>query len=207
MSAGRLFVAGTGTWALELIEYARAADVEVIGLLELVEPERAGRRIHDLPVRLPEDLPPVPDRLAIVGLIRARAQYGERLAEHGWRPAPPIVHPRSIISPSARLADGVLVGPGAVLGAESELDAHAVVARGALVGHHTQVGIGAVLNPGANVGGNASIGDGAAIGMGATVLNAVRVGAGAVVAAGAVVIRDVAGGHRVQGVPAKVYGT
>lgn len=203
----RLFVAGSGTWALEVIEYARAAGAEVIGLLELIAPARVGSQIHGLPVRLPGDLPPAADRLAVLGLAGARAEHWERLVEYGWRSAPAVVHPRSVISPSAGLADGALVGPLAVLGAQAELCAHAVVARGALVGHHTRVGVGAVLNPAANVGGNAFIGDGAAIGMGATVLNAVRVGARAVVAAGAVVIRDVEEGQRVQGVPARVHGT
>jgi len=193
-------VAGTGSFALELVEYARADGCRVAGLLELVDPARVGTRVHGLPVLAPED----GSGLAAIGLGGNRLELWALLAEHGWRPAR-IVHPEAHVSPSADLAEGVVVGPAAVVGAAARLERQALVARGALVGHHTQVGAGAVLNPGANVGGNARIGEGAVLGMGATVVNGVEVGAGAVVAAGAVVVRPVEPETRVQGVPARLF--
>jgi sugar O-acyltransferase (sialic acid O-acetyltransferase NeuD family) len=196
----RLYVAGTGSFALEVAEYARASGREVAGLLELVDPSRIGETIHELPVVAPE----AGTGEAVLGLGGDRSELWSLLAEHGWRPAS-VVHPAALVSPSARLGEGCLIGPGAVVGAAAELGRQAMVARGALVGHHASIGEGAVLNPGANIGGNARLGNGAVLGMGAIVVNGIDVGAGAIVAAGAVVVRPVAPATRVQGVPARTF--
>jgi UDP-perosamine 4-acetyltransferase len=195
-----LYVAGTGSFALEVVEYARASGLEVAGLVELVDPSRIGATVHALPVVGPDTAPGE----AVVGLGGDRLELWSLLGERGWTPAT-IVHPAAHVSLSARLGAGCVVGPQAVIGAAAELGAHVLVSRGALVGHHARVGDGAVLNPGANVGGNARIGDGALLAMGAIVANGIEVGSGAVVAAGAVVVRPVAPATRVQGIPARTF--
>ncbi len=200
LGAVEVHVAGSGSFALEVIEYARAAGHDVAGLVELLDPARIGGEAHGLPVLGPEG----GTGAVVVGLGGNRLELWARLAEHGWRPAR-VVHPAAHVSPSAEVAQGALVGPGAVVGAAARLGPQALVARGALVGHHARIGAGAVLNPGANVGGNARIGEGVVLGMGAVVVNGLEVGAGAVVAAGAVVVRAVAPETRVQGVPARLF--
>ena len=197
-----LYVAGTGSFALEVVEYARASGHEVVGLLELLDPSRVGSTMHGLRVSGPDGS----SGAAVLGLGGDRLALWSLLAEHGWS-AVTIVHPAAHVSPSARLAEGCLVGPTAVLGAAAVLGPHSLVSRGALVGHHARFGAGVVLNPGANVGGNAKLGDAVVVGMGAIVVNGVEVGAGAVVAAGAVVVRPVAPATRVQGVPARVFSS
>ncbi len=201
--SGDIHVAGTGSFALEIAEYARAAGIQVSGLVELQNPSRVGTEIHGLPVLAAGDLPAGGAR-AVVGAGGDRLAHWAQLAPHGWRAAT-VVHPGAVVSPSARLGDGCVVGPGAVVGAASRLDQHVLVGRGALVGHHTRLEAGVTLNPGANVAGHVHVGTGAAIGMGALVVNGLEVGAGAVVAAGAAVVRDVDTGTRVQGVPARPY--
>jgi sugar O-acyltransferase (sialic acid O-acetyltransferase NeuD family) len=201
--SGDIYVAGTGSFALEVAGYARDAGLEVAGLVELQDPSRAGTETHGLPVRAAHD-PPETGATAIVGAGGDRLAHWALLAAHGWRPAT-VVHPRAHVSRSASLGEGCLVAPGAVIGAATRLGEHVLVARGALVGHHTELAPGAVLNPGANVAGHARVGAGAAIGMGALVIDHVEVGAGAVIAAGAAVVRNVGPGVRVQGVPARPY--
>jgi sugar O-acyltransferase (sialic acid O-acetyltransferase NeuD family) len=201
--ARQLYVAGTGSFALEIAEYAGSAGHEVVGLIELVDPGRIGSRIHGLDVVGP-DAADDPPASAVVGVGGDRLGHWSRLAEHGWTPAS-IVHPAADVSPSASLGDGVVIGPGAVVGAATELGAQVLVGRGALIGHHVRLGSGATLNPGVNVAGHVEIGSGAVIGMGAIVSNGMVVGARAVVAAGAVVMRSVEPETRVQGIPARVF--
>jgi sugar O-acyltransferase (sialic acid O-acetyltransferase NeuD family) len=198
---GQIYVAGTGSFALELVEYARDAGFAVRGLIELVDDGRVGGRIHDLEVVAVDG----PARGAfVIGAGGDRQEHATRLEGAGWEPGT-VVHPTAHLSPIASVANGTVVAPGVVLGAASELGAHVLVGRGSLVGHHVSVAPAATLNPGSNVAGNVRIGARAVIGMGAVVANGLEVGAGAVVAAGAVVVRDVDAGARVQGVPARAF--
>lgn len=138
-----------------------------------------------------------PQRGALVDLLVAR---------HGLRFAT-LVHPSAVVSPFARLGEGVFVNAGSVIGPNTVLADHVFVNRGVTVGHDTRVGAYARLQPGCNVGGHVEIGAGVMIGMGACVIEERVVGAGSVVAAGAAVIADVPAGVLVAGVPAAVRKT
>jgi sugar O-acyltransferase (sialic acid O-acetyltransferase NeuD family) len=195
-----LFIAGTGSFALDVAEVTREAGHEVAGLIELVDAGRVGTTVHGL--RVVADEPAPPGAAFVIGAGGDREAVADRLEALGWQAAA-VAHPTAHISPSARLEDGSFVGPLAVVAAAASLAAQAFVGRGALVGHHTAIGRGAVLNPGANVGGNATIGRGATVALGAIVRDHVTVGAHAIVAAGAVVVADVQDGVEVRGVPAR----
>jgi sugar O-acyltransferase (sialic acid O-acetyltransferase NeuD family) len=203
MSERVVHVVGTGSFALELIEFAGAAGWTIPALIELQDPARVGTVVHGLPVIAPDAV--AGGGVAVIGHGGDRLAPWARLTEHGCAPAPPLGHPAAHVSPSAALGPGSVVGPMVVVGAAARLGAHVLLGRGALVGHHTELGDGVVLNPGANVGGNTRVGAGAIVGMGAAVIDHTTIGTGAVVAAGAVVVRPVEDGARVQGVPARVF--
>jgi UDP-perosamine 4-acetyltransferase len=199
-----VFVAGTGSFAAEISDWARAAGLTVRGLIEMLDDDRIGQVRHGLPVVGLD--PPGPEALAVLGLGGDRQQAWGQLAEPGWAGVA-VVHTAASLAHDVRLAEGVTIGPRAVIGAASTVGAQVIVSRGVLVGHHVAVGSFATLNPGVNVGGNSAIGAGAFVGMGATVSNGVAVGERAVIAAGAVVLRDVDAATRVQGVPARAVAT
>jgi acetyltransferase EpsM len=197
-----LYLAGTGTFAMEVAEWAQDAGWTVSAMLELRDLSCVGSTVSGRPVLAPEHLPA--GAHAVIAAGGARWQHYERLREIDLS-APTLVHPRAHVSSTARLAAGCIVGPGAVVGAETAIGEHTLVARGALIGHHVRIGRFVSLLPGANVGGNAELGDRVTVGMGAVVVNALAVGAEATIAAGAVVVRPVVDGARVQGVPAREF--
>lgn len=200
MTRGEVFVVGTASFAAEIADWADAAGIRVLGLIELRDESRVGEVRHGLPVVALE--PPGPAAHAVLGAGGDRREAWNPLRRNGWI-ATTIVHPHASLARDVHLGAGVTIGPRAVIGAATALADHVIVSRGALIGHHVRVGEFATVNPGVNIGGNATIGSDAFIGMGATVVNGVTVGDRAVVGAGAVVVRDVEPGTRVQGVPAQ----
>jgi sugar O-acyltransferase (sialic acid O-acetyltransferase NeuD family) len=196
----QVYVAGTGSYAAEIVDWARAAGATVVGLVELLDPARVGTVKHGLSVCDMDDVPA--DGAVTMGFGGDRRAVWAQLAASGWRGCA-IAHPAASLAADAQLRAGAVIGPQAVVGAGSVIGEHAIVSRGALVGHHVVVGEFATLNPGVNIGGNSQIEADAFIGIGATVTDGTTVGAAAIVAAGAVVLNDVEAGTRVQGVPAR----
>jgi acetyltransferase-like isoleucine patch superfamily enzyme len=89
--------------------------------------------------------------------------------------------------------DSIVIGADTMIGPFCYLTDH----------DHVQASDGAII-PGAFAAAPVSIGRNVWIGAGAAILKGVSIGDGAVVGAGSVVTRDVRGGERVAGAPARV---
>jgi UDP-perosamine 4-acetyltransferase len=201
-AATRIFLAGTGSFASEVSDWARAAGLVVEGVIELQRRERVGQRFHGLEAIDLDDAPAGGRAMIAVG--GDRRAVADALAAGGWR-VTGLCHPRASLARDVALDPAATVGPMAVIGSKARIGPDTILNRGAMVGHHAEIQRGATLNPGVNIGGHAHIGAGSFLGMGCTVANGIRVGEEAVVAAGAVVVEDVADGVRVQGVPARLH--
>lgn len=114
-----------------------------------------------------------------------------------------VVHPRSVISPEAKIGEGAVVLANAVINSGVRICENVIINTAAVVEHDTFLEAHVNIAPGAILGGEVHVGQGAHIGMGATVLQGVAVGDGAVIGAGAVVIDDIANGVTVVGNPAR----
>ena len=203
MNPQALYVAGTRTFAAEVVDIARDAGIDVLGLLEPHDPTRVGRTIHGLPVTGLEEVPARGPNVAVVGTGDLdRRDVAGRLRAAGWELGT-LIHPRAHLAPSSAIGAGTLVGPGVIVGARADIGTHVVLGRGALVGHHTEIGPFCTVGPGANVAGNVRVGADAFVAMGAVVRDHVTIGASARVAMGAVVVDDVQPGIEVRGVPAR----
>jgi sugar O-acyltransferase (sialic acid O-acetyltransferase NeuD family) len=115
-----------------------------------------------------------------------------------------LVHPRAIVSPSARIGEGSWICAGAILASGVHIGEHVLINRGATIGHDTEIGDFGIVQPGANLAGHVRCGRGAIVGIGASVIEDVEIGEFARVAAGAAVIGDVPASTLVAGVPAVV---
>jgi sugar O-acyltransferase (sialic acid O-acetyltransferase NeuD family) len=132
-----------------------------------------------------------------------RRPIAERLIAAGAE-LPPLVHPAAVVSPSAKLGDGVVLSAGAIVQQDARIGRFTVLNTACSIDHDNVVGEHCSIAPGAHTAGGVVIGDQAFIGLGALIINRVTVGRRATVGAGAVVTRDVPEGATVVGNPARV---
>jgi sugar O-acyltransferase (sialic acid O-acetyltransferase NeuD family) len=203
--ARRLLIVGAGGHGRAVADVATAAGWTVAGFVE-----RAGGDIAPDIIGRDDDLSACIARHsiddAVVGIgntaLARRAEIFERLRGLGLA-LPTLVHPRAVVSPSARLGVGCVVFPGVVLGAGVVVGDNAVVYSGAVVEHGCRLADHVYLSPAVVLSGEVCVEDGAFLGAGAIVVPRITVGKHAVVGAGAVVVHDVAAGETVKGVPAR----
>jgi sugar O-acyltransferase (sialic acid O-acetyltransferase NeuD family) len=138
-----------------------------------------------------------------IGDARDRRLATKRWQARGHR-AVQAAHPSAIVSPHARVDEGVCIMAGAIVQAGSVLERGAIINTGAIVDHDCVVGEFAHVGPGARLAGNVEIGPMSWIGMGSSVCEGQRIGEASIVGAGAVVVSDVPEGVVAYGVPCRV---
>lgn len=112
-----------------------------------------------------------------------------------------VVHPSSIVSPSAKLGRGVFVGPGACIQHGCAIQDFVIVGTRATVEHDCVVSAGAHIATEATLGERLSIGEDAFIGMGANIIPDLQIGSHSIVGAGAVIFENVKEGVFVTSIP------
>ena len=201
---------GAGGHSRVVIEALLAGgEFDVVGLLD-TNTELVGSTINDIPVLGQDEMLYSLKQSGIchafIGLGGSSNNEPRKLLyykaiEQGFSVVNSI-HPLSIISPTVRLSNGVVILQGAIINANSKIgnnviiNTRTVVEHDCIIADHVHIATGAVLAS------SVTVGEGAHIGAGSVVLQGVSVGEGAVVGLGAAVIKDVRPGTTVVGVPA-----
>ena len=115
-----------------------------------------------------------------------------------------IVHPHTMISPRARLREGMIAIAGTVVNRDAQVGRGVVLNTLCSVGHDCILEDFAQIAPGVNLGGAALIGEGVFLGIGTKVVPEAQVGAWSIVGAGSIVLNDLPGGSFCYGFPARV---
>lgn len=197
---------GHGKVVLEILRLSRR--VRVVGFLDADE-SLAGKRVAGVKVMGPVNLLPkfrrkkIKTAIVAIGDNRARLQYMAAAREAGFKLINAI-HPRAIVSKSARLGENVVLAGGSVVCAEAQIGDGAIVNTSAVVDHECVVGPAAHICPTAALAGRVRVGEGAFIGLGAKVIQCLSIGAWTTVGAGAVVIADLPDFAKAVGVPARI---
>lgn len=116
-------------------------------------------------------LPQVDCAIVAIGNNTIREHLQEHLSHLGFKLAT-VIHPQSIVSPTAVLGEGCAIMAGAAIGTEAKLGRGVIVNCGAVVDHHCTVedfghlGVNACMAGGSILGRNAWLQAGSALGYG-----------------------------------------
>lgn len=208
LDIGGVVIIGGGGHAKVVIESLRACGEPVAAI---VDADPTPRQVLGVPV--------VGDDLALPGLRaqglsrlfvaigdnRLRQKLGRKAREQGFSLVNAI-HPSAIVSPSARLGEGVALMAGVAINAESRIDDLAILNTGAVVDHDCRLAEACHLGPASALAGGVTVGERAFLGVGARAIPGVSIGADTIVGAGGVVVRDLPDAVLAIGVPAKIKG-
>lgn len=138
-----------------------------------------------------------------IGNNMTRIQKAEQFKEAGFHFAT-IIHPRAIISPSAKIGEGTVIFGGAVVNAYATIAGHCIINTNSTVEHDCRLETGVHLSPNAALGGGTQIGTLSWVGIGACVKQGALIGESVMIGAGAAVVTDLPSHCTALGVPARV---
>ncbi len=205
----QVVIIGAGGHGKVVLDILRAAgQFQPVGFVD-ADIRLAGTKVGGVPVLGPSNVLPklrqqrVAHAIVAIGDNRTRQRYLAAIEAEGFELVSAI-HPRSFVSPTARLGRNVVVCPGASIITEARIGDGTIINTGAIVEHECELAEAVHVAPGACLAGRVRIGACAFIGIGAQVIQCLAVGDGATVGAGAVVLQDVPDGATVVGVPARI---
>lgn len=114
-----------------------------------------------------------------------------------------LIHPQSIISPSAQIGHGTVVMAGAIIHAGTSIGHHSIINTGSIIEHDNDIADFVHISPHATLAGTVIVGEGSQIGASATVIQNKQIGRWSMIGAGAVVISHVEDDTTVVGIPAR----
>jgi len=210
-----LLIYGCGGLGLEVLSYVKAvhdgngaAGPVVTGF---IDDDRASARIDDAHAvwerdyDLFEGVEAAPGGLGVVIAIgdpQVRAKVFEKTLAAGLIPYT-LVHPTSIVSPSASIDSGCILGPFSFVGPCARVGKNCIVNNYASIGHDAVLGDSSVLSPYSTLNGSARCGERSFLGTASVILVGKALGASSKISAGSVLSSDTEDGALAVGNPAK----
>ena len=140
--------------------------------------------------------------LGSVGPPGVRKECFIELKERGYEFVE-CIHPSAVVSPFARLGEGIQVMAGAVIQPGVTIGDNSIINTRASIDHDCKIGAHVHIAPGVTLSGDVTVRDRSHVGTGASVIQGVKIGEDCLVGAGAVVVGDVGANQKVMGVPAR----
>lgn len=137
-----------------------------------------------------------------IGENRLRKKIGEFLAQNeiSWIKA---IHPSAIVSGSAKIGQGVMLGAGIIINAQASIGEGTICNTGSIIEHECSIGNFVHIAPAAVLCGGVEVGDNSFIGANAVIKQGIQIGKNVIVGAGSVVLTDLPDNTVAIGNPSK----
>lgn len=211
----KLIILGTGGSSRDVLDAVvcinavnPAAKYDCVGFLDDDE-SRWGKEIVGMPILGPlSSAPSYPDSLFING-IGSAANHKEKASIIARSRVPlerfaTIIHPTAVVSPFARLSNGVVALQHVTVATGARVGAHVIILPSAVVSHDVVVGDFTCIASGVCIAGGVKVGRSCYLGTKSAIRENVRIGERCIVGMGSVVLRDVEDDCIVVGSPARV---
>lgn len=204
----RAILIGGGQFGRELLSWAEAAcragnGPEVIGYCDDVGPVMDGFAGVSLPYlgKIADLRHDGAALLLAIGAPETKQAVAERFGSDVRYAT--VIHPSAVVTDTAVLGEGVVVGPQCYVANHVEIGRLASANSFSGIGHDVRVGAFATVSSGVDLMGGVVVEESVFVGSGARVLPGVRLGAGARIGAGSIVVRSVKPGQSLFAAPAK----
>lgn len=178
------------------------ADIAIANHVKIkafIDQDVTKKECYGIPVL--NDLPENNERLIIsIGNNLTRKKIADKINNEIGT----LIHPRSVISETAKIGSGTVIMGGVTINADSTIGKHCIINTNSSVDHECNLGNFVHISPNAALAGNVYVGEGTHIGIGAVIIQGIRIGKWCVIGAGAVIINDVPDYSVVVGNPGKI---
>jgi acetyltransferase EpsM len=203
----QIILIGGGQLSRVIIEAARAQGFAVIGFVDPEPCDETKDRLGLDRLGTDADLPLFPNAKLVLGIggnfvssVRERIVDEIGAAPGRWAT---VIHPHASVSPTARIAEGVVVLAGVVICSGAKISRHCLINLGATIDHDVDIGGFVHVGSQAVLGGGVVVAKNSNVGMGAIVRDHIHVTERTTIGMGAVVTKQFPPGSILVGVPAK----
>lgn len=176
MNKPTLLIIGGSSTALEIRECAELAPERYDEIQNVVGDNEVCQYSYIKDSQLEEKLKSAQNSRFIVGItnIKLKEKFESILMSYGSKPIN-VIHPTSVISPSAKLGDGNYVGAYAIISSNAVVGDNNLINLQVTVGHDAVIGNNCALNPAARISGNVKIEDNCLIGANAFIFQGLTI--------------------------------
>ena len=195
-----LNILGVGGHSKVVIDIAINLGITISGLYDDNQ-NIYGKEFNGINVSGPLSLIESGNAIIAIGSNKVRKNIDDYHTKLKWKT---LIHPSAVIADKVEIADGTVVMAGAIIQPGAKIGRHCIINTGACIDHDCVIDDYVHIAPRVALAGGVKVGEGTLIGVGTSIVPNVTVGKWATIGAGSAVVSDIPDYSTAVGVPAVI---